>query len=95
MLADGAETVRLLRGPAGAEAESARLASAGAPGDLVSLLPLCGDVEGVSTSGLRYPLHNETLFAGCARGVSNEFTAHQAEVSLRRGLLLVCQAQQI
>ncbi len=91
ILADGAETIRLLRGPADAQAEPARLALAGAPGDLVSLLPLGGDAEGVSTRGLRYPLRDETLFLGRARGISNVLTAHQAEVSLRRGLLLVCQ----
>lgn len=91
VLADGAETIRLLRGPAGADAAPARLMLVGAPGDLVSLLPLGGDAEGVSTRGLRYPLHDETLFWGRGRGVSNVLDARQAEVSLRRGLLLVCQ----
>lgn len=90
-LADGPETVRLLRGPATADAEPARLALSGAPGDLMSLLPLGGNAIGVSTRGLRYPLKDETLFVGGARGVSNVLTLHQAEVELRRGMLVVIQ----
>ena len=37
---------------------------AGAPGELVSLLPLHGAAEGVTTEGLEYPLRGETLPAG-------------------------------
>ncbi|MFP3854185.1 MAG: thiamine diphosphokinase, partial [Anaerolineales bacterium] len=33
----------------------------GEPGDLVSLIPLGGDAEGVHTSGLEYPLDGERL----------------------------------
>lgn len=59
----------------------------GAVGKRISLLPL-GDVAGVTTSGLRYPLNDEPLLAGPARGVSNEFAAPTATVSIRSGLLL-------
>lgn len=86
-LVDGNETVRLLRGDRRGGA-IARLDLAGAPGDLLSLLPLEGDVEGVTTEGLLYPLHDETLHLGQARGLSNVFTAPGAAVTLRRGLLL-------
>src|SRR3972149_51102 len=47
-----------------------RLDLAGRPGDIVSLLPL-GDAAGVTTVGLRYPLDDEDLPAGPARGGSN------------------------
>lgn len=60
----------------------------GQPGDLLSLIPLGGDAEGVITEGLLYPLRDETLRFGPARGVSNVLTAATARVSLRRGLLL-------
>lgn len=83
-LADGAEVVRLLRGTG----DTRGLVLAGAVGDLLSLLPLGGDAEGVSTQGLRYPLHDEVLCAGEARGVSNVFSAARAEVILRRGQLI-------
>ena len=39
----------------------------GRTGDLVSLLPFGDGVEGVTTSGLRYPLLDEPLPAGPAR----------------------------
>ena len=93
VIADGAQTLRLLRGEAAqpvaaASGESACLALAGAPGDLLTLLPMAGDAEGVSTAGLLYPLADETLFFAQARGVSNVFEAATARIWLRRGLLL-------
>ncbi len=63
----------------------------GAAGDLVSLLPLGQDALGVSTEGLLYPLHAETLHLGQARGVSNVLTGPRGKVSLQRGQLLVIQ----
>jgi thiamine pyrophosphokinase len=61
----------------------------GTPGDLVSLLPLHGDAEGVTTEGLDYPLRNETLGAGTTRGVSNVFTGSRASVAVERGCVIV------
>ena len=60
----------------------------GKPGELVSLLPLGGDAEGVTTDGLRYPLAGETMAAGSTRGVSNEFAETQARVRVARGVVL-------
>ncbi len=61
----------------------------GRSGETVSLIPLTARVDGIVTTGLRYPLRNETLHLGAARGVSNELIAEHAEVSFARGLLLV------
>lgn len=61
----------------------------GAVGDVVSLIPLGGDVEGIVTDGLKYPLRNETLLLGPARGVSNVLLAPVARVTLHKGILLV------
>ena len=66
-----------------------RLTVEGAAGDLLSLLPLGADAAGVSTGGLLYPLADETLHLGEARGISNVLTGSRAQVSLRRGRLLV------
>ncbi len=66
-----------------------RLAIAGRIGETVSLIPLTERVEGIVTRGLRYPLHNETLYLAAARGVSNELIAERAEVTLTRGVLLI------
>jgi len=63
-------------------------ALAGVAGELVSLLAVHGPAEGVSTSGLVYPLTGETLVPGTSRGVSNVFVETQAHVSLERGVLL-------
>jgi len=60
----------------------------GEPGQRVSLLPLNGSAEGISTEGLKYPLKKETLHPDQTRGVSNEMTAHSARVTLQQGLLL-------
>lgn len=59
------------------------------PGDVVTILPLHGDAEGVYTEGLEYPLHGETLAAGTTRGVSNVMLSAQASVSIERGTILV------
>lgn len=68
-----------------------RLAEAvirGRPGDVVSLLPFGGDAHGITTHGLEYPLRNESLFIGPARGVSNVLLGEQATISLGHGMLL-------
>lgn len=64
----------------------------GAAGDLVTLLALRGDAEGIETSGLRYPLHGETLALGSSRGISNEIVSGGASVGLRSGSLLVIES---
>ena len=57
-------------------------------GDLLSLMPLGGNVYGVTLSGLKYPLKNEMLNLGCTRGVSNLFLGKTAVIAIKKGLLL-------
>lgn len=61
----------------------------GRRGDLVSLLPLSGEVRGIVTAGLEYPLRGESLSLGPSRGISNVMTADEATVALQDGILLV------
>lgn len=61
----------------------------GAPGDVVTILPLHGDAVGVTTQGLEYPLVAETLPAGTTRGVSNVLLGAHAAVSIDQGTVLV------
>lgn len=61
----------------------------GAVEDTVSLLPVGGDVQGITTDNLRYPLQHETLYFGPARGISNVMCDDTATVTLESGLLLV------
>ncbi len=60
----------------------------GESGDKVSLIPLGGDVLVESTEGLRWPLQEEVLAFGPARGVSNEILNKLASVRVRSGHLL-------
>ncbi|NLE75180.1 MAG: thiamine diphosphokinase [Chloroflexi bacterium] len=84
-LVEGPETLLLVR-------RGVRLW--GQPGDGLSLIPLGGDAHGLLTRGLQYPLAGESLWLARARGISNVFTAAQAEVRVARGLLLaVLRAQ--
>jgi len=81
-LIDGPLTCRFLHGPAQMEV-------LGQPDDLLSLFPFQGDVMGISTQGLYYPLHEDTLSFGKPRGISNKLTADQATIRFEQGLLLV------
>lgn len=64
-------------------------ALSGAVGDTVSLIPLGGTVEGILTEGLYYPLRDEALAFGPARGVSNVMQGTAACVTFRAGTLLL------
>ena len=66
----------------------------GAPGDIVSLIPLGGDVHVRATRGLRWALRDEVLAIGPARGISNEMTAEQATITLHAGQLLCIHTSQ-
>ena len=63
----------------------------GRAGDLVSLVPFGGDAHGIRTDRLEYPLRDESLVVGPARGVSNVMSDATATVSLQQGMLLCIQ----
>jgi thiamine pyrophosphokinase len=81
-LVDGGTTVRAVRGPSTLEID-------GMAGDLVSLLPLSDAVPGVTTSGLAFPLADDVLVRGPARGLSNVMTGDRASVSIGEGAMVV------
>ena len=89
-LLDDRARIRLVSAP-DREGGPSTQSLAGRIGDLVSLLPVGAGVEGVTTSGLAYPLRNEPLPAGPARGLSNVRVAHDARVTVGNGLLLVIE----
>jgi thiamine pyrophosphokinase len=78
---------------AGSPAPPVEVILAGRPGDLVTLLPFGADALGVTTTGLAYPLDDEPLLVGPARGLSNVRTWTEARVSLRSGRLLVIETR--
>jgi thiamine pyrophosphokinase len=78
-LDDGKEEVIVVRG---------RSKIRGKPGDIVSLIPWGGEVTGVWTEGLRWPLCGEVLLPGKTRGISNEMLTREAGVEIASGVLL-------
>ena len=56
---------------------------------IVSVFCMGADAEGVTLTGLQYPLENGTLSAGFPLGVSNHFMGKPAEISVKKGSLLV------
>jgi thiamine pyrophosphokinase len=63
----------------------------GRPGELVTLLAVGGCADGVTTTGLRFPLHDAPLVPGSTLGVSNELDGTTATVSIRAGVVLAIQ----
>lgn len=55
----------------------------------VSLIPITETLEGVTNSGLLYPLNDYDMSFGTTRGISNEFSESTAEISIKRGEALV------
>ncbi|MDT8379730.1 MAG: thiamine diphosphokinase [Desulfotignum sp.] len=69
-----------------------RLTLTGAPGDLVSLIPVTATVQGLTLQGLSYPLDNHTLSMGSTLGISNCFSESRAKIQVRSGTLLVIRS---
>ncbi|MDD6763759.1 MAG: thiamine diphosphokinase [Clostridiales bacterium] len=61
----------------------------GCRGKTLSIIPIYGDMTGVSTTGLEWQLNNETLFFAQSRGNSNVVTEDVCTVSVRSGMGVV------
>jgi len=59
-------------------------------GNRLSLLPLSSSVEGITLTGMKYALNNESLHLGTSRGLSNIIIDQNASIQIQRGVLLVC-----
>ncbi len=82
--------VKLIDGPQHAQAlrGGETLTLNGAPGDTVSLIPLCDTARGIRATGLEYPLEDDSLPFGTTRGISNTLTGTEAQIHLTEGLLI-------
>jgi len=69
--------------------DTARLV--GTHGDLVSLFAVGGAAFGVTTTGLRWPLHEAQLMPGSTLGVSNEFVDTEATLVVDDGVVVAIQ----
>lgn len=88
-------TIEAWLGPARVVVVRAEAQLDGRPGSLLTLLAVGGPACGVTTRGLRYPLHDENLYPGSSRGVSNELVAAEAVVTVRAGVLLAIQPEHL
>jgi len=66
---------------------------AGKTGDIVSIIPVGGDVSGVTTEGLDYPLCNETLEFAKSRGVSNVMTGNCCKITIKSGMAMIIKSK--
>jgi len=62
-------------------------------GDIVSLIPVGGDVRGVFTEGLQYKLSGNTMVLGDPVGISNVFTCEEITIKIESGFLLVIKSK--
>ncbi len=90
-LLDARARVTLVQAPS-ADGSPVEWALPGSVGAIVSLIPFGDRVDGITTRGLRYPLADEPLSAGPARGLSNVRLAEDARIVVRHGRLLVVEA---
>lgn len=58
-------------------------------GKTLSIIPVYSDLEGISATGLLYPLENGTLYFGQGRGNSNVITDDKCTISVKRGMGVV------
>lgn len=72
-----------------------RLRINGKCGQTLSIIPVTADARGISTSGLEYPLDNETLYFSSTRGISNVMTADICEITINEGLALVVKVDRV
>ena len=59
----------------------------------VSLLPLAGNVTGITLEGFKYPLHDATLTVGQSLGISNELLGETGTIRIKSGTLVVIQSR--
>lgn len=66
-----------------------RLVLSGYKGKTLSIIPIFGNLEGITTRGLEYPLNGETLYFGESRGNSNVVIDDEFSISVTNGLGIV------
>lgn len=59
----------------------------------ISLIPLTTEVTGVTIKGMKYTLQDYTLTIGNSLGVSNEQLEQIAEISLKKGILIIIKSR--
>lgn len=65
----------------------------GEKGDILSLIPVLSDVEGVTLTGLKYSLSGAVLKVGKTVGISNEFVENKACITVKKGLVIAVKVK--
>lgn len=58
-------------------------------GQTISIIPIGGNVKGVTLEGLEYPLIDHSIDMGSSLGISNKFKGERAVISVKEGTILV------
>ena len=61
---------------------------------ILSVFALGGEAEGVTLRGVLYPLNNVALSPDFPLGVSNEFIGEEAQIRVKKGMLLIVWTQE-
>ncbi len=85
---DGNTEMFILRG-------SNKLELGGIPGDTVSVIPLSKETNGITYTGLEWPLEDGSIDFGSPRGVSNRLSSEIARIHLNSGVLFVIITHQM
>ena len=64
----------------------------GNPSDPVTLFAMGGTAYGITSKGLKWELDGTDLTVGSGLGISNEFAAHEAEISIDEGTIISIQS---
>lgn len=62
-------------------------------GEFLSIIPIEGDVLGVTAQNVKYPLNDETLYFGKSRGISNEFLGERCTITVKKGSAIVVKSK--
>lgn len=62
-------------------------------GDTVSIIPFEGDVSGITTEGLDYPLEDGTVKSGTTLGISNVMTAKTCKITIKSGCAFIIRSK--
>ncbi len=68
---------------------SQKLRLTGKKGKTLSIIPIFGNLTGVSSKGLKYKLTNDILFFGNSRGNSNVITDDECVITIKDGVGIV------
>lgn len=59
----------------------------------ISLIPLTTKVKGITLKGFKYPLKNDILKIGQSIGISNEQLIDNAEINIKKGILILIKSK--